>query len=131
MSTDAAQLTQDPKPKYPNLKTMKISIRNLSAVALVGLALTAHSAPFTVPNGTFTMAGGEDWNQNGSGGTVITYETSGGNLDGYGKIDNTAGAWGGVLVAEGEPVRTRQQVEAFRSATWASRRGRPITSAWT
>lgn len=61
----------------------------------------SHAVFILVPNGDFSTPAGDSWNQAGSGGTLITFETTGGNGGGYGKIDNTAGAWGGVLVAEG------------------------------
>jgi len=54
-----------------------------------------------VPNGDFEIAAGDSWNQGASAGTVIDYPATGGNTGGYGRIDNTAGAWGGVLVSEG------------------------------
>lgn len=70
----------------------------LTSIAMTGSA----SAVFVlVPNGDFSAAAGEDWNQSASGGTVITYETTGGNSGGFGKIDANGGTWGGVLVSEG------------------------------
>lgn len=80
---------------------MKKQRKTLVFGALVGATVSASAAPFLVPNGEFSIPGGEDWNQAASAGTVISYEATGGNPNGFGKIDNTAGAWGGVLVAEG------------------------------
>lgn len=73
----------------------------VTTLAIVASASMAQAVFVLVPNGDFAVAAGDSWNQAGSGGTVITYESTGGNTGGYGKIDNTAGAWGGVLVAEG------------------------------
>ncbi|MDB4273053.1 PEP-CTERM sorting domain-containing protein [Akkermansiaceae bacterium] len=69
--------------------------------ALIASVSVSHAAFVLVPNGDFETAAGDSWNQGASGGTVIDYPATGGNTGGYGRIDNTAGAWGGVLVAEG------------------------------
>lgn len=80
---------------------MKKQRKTLVFGALAGATVGASAAPFLVPNGEFSIPNGDDWNQAASAGTVISYEATGGNSGGFGKIDNTAGVWGGVLVAEG------------------------------
>lgn len=77
-------------------------MKKLAVLLATCAGTTVSQAVFIlVPNGDFSTPGGDSWNNAASGGTVITFETTGGNSGGYGKIDNTAGAWGGVLVAEG------------------------------
>jgi len=83
-----------------------VTYLRLFAVAVCAVAATAgvSNAQFTlIPNGDFA-AGNTGWGDGASPGTVVTYETTGGAggaADGYGRIDNTAGAWGGVLVGDG------------------------------
>ncbi|WP_411846667.1 hypothetical protein AAFN60_03575 [Roseibacillus persicicus] len=80
---------------------MKNLDKTLLVGALLGTVASAHAAPFLVPNGDFSTPDGADWTQASSEGTIISYQLSGGNSDGYAEIDNTSGSWGGVLVSEG------------------------------
>lgn len=77
-------------------------MKKIAAILATCAGTTIANAVFVlVPNGDFSIPGGDSWNQAASGCTVITYEATSGNTGGYGKIDNTAGNWGGVFVAEG------------------------------
>ena len=52
-----------------------------------------------VPNGDFEIPAGANWGFAGVG-AGPSYPATGGNPDGFGQIDQTAGGWGGVLVSE-------------------------------
>ena len=52
-----------------------------------------------VPNGDFEIPAGASWGFAGVG-AGPSYPAAGGNPGGFGKIDQTAGGWGGVLVSE-------------------------------
>ncbi|MEM1082811.1 MAG: hypothetical protein AAGI48_01715 [Verrucomicrobiota bacterium] len=80
---------------------MKAKTRLMVLALVAGLIPGAQAAPYLVPNGDFSTPAGENWRDDGAPGTVISYPASGGNTGGHGKIDNTAGTWGGVLVNEG------------------------------
>ena len=79
---------------------MKLNFKVFSVVLLAGLMTVGiASAQLTlVPNGDFEN-GGTDWRFAGVG-AVESYQAMGGNGGGHGQIDQTAGGWGGVLVAE-------------------------------
>ncbi|MDB4259639.1 PEP-CTERM sorting domain-containing protein [Akkermansiaceae bacterium] len=68
----------------------------ITSLTSIGLASTASAALTLVTNGDFS-SGGADWGFAGVG-AAPTYEATGGNADGYAKIDQTAGGWGGVLI---------------------------------
>jgi hypothetical protein len=91
----------------PEEEFVAMKLCNLFVVALFATAATAGVAEAQltlVSNGDFSVIDGDSWNTAGSAGTSIIFETTGGAGgagDGFGRIDNTAGAWGGVLVAEG------------------------------
>ena len=79
---------------------MKLNFKAFGAAVLAGLLTVGMaSAQLTlVPNGDFEN-GGTDWRFAGVG-AVDSYQGMGGNGGGHGQIDQTAGGWGGVLVAE-------------------------------
>lgn len=83
---------------------MKTNIPKLFALSKLGLVLGASAAPYLIPNGNFSIAGGENWTQFSEGDlATITYPASGGNTGGYGQIDNTGNPAAGfaILIQEG------------------------------
>lgn len=74
-------------------------MKNIATTFVIAASVSMANAVFVlVPNGDFE-AGGTSFSSFASAGTAISYEAAGGNSGGFGKVDNTAGAWGGGLVA--------------------------------
>jgi len=67
-------------------------------VATLALTFSATSMADLVPNGDFE-SGGDSWGVEPAGGASFTFPTSGGNGDGYLRMDNTTAAWGGVAIS--------------------------------
>lgn len=67
-----------------------------------GLALTASATSMAafnlVPNGDLE-AGGASWGVEPAGGATFSFEATGGNADGYLRMDNTSAVWGGVAIS--------------------------------
>jgi hypothetical protein len=85
---------------------MLMMFRNLNVfgaalVALLATVSVANAQLNLVPNGDFETPAGASWVFAG-GGSVSSFPASGGNLDGYGALDSSAG-WG-VLVSEVDPT---------------------------
>ena len=79
----------------------KLAIRAVTAA----LALTASATAMAslVPNGDFEN-GGANWGIEPAGGATFAFETTGGNGDGYLKMDNTTAVWGGVAISTDDPA---------------------------
>ena len=74
-------------------------------IAMIAVAAFA-SADILVPNGDFSAGGNTDWAEGSGGGLggTFQYPTTGGNPDGYGQIDSTAGAWAVLVANNGAPI---------------------------
>lgn len=74
-----------------------------AAIWLAASSAAVQAAPVLFPNGDFSAAGGASWTEaKGTGTYVYSYPETGGNPDGYGVIDNTAGGGGfGIWVSNG------------------------------
>lgn len=99
--------------------------------ALWAMTSGAYAQLALVPNGDFASAGGQDWNGNTSGAT-ISYPDSGGNPDGYGRIDSggSASGWGGVLVQEGGTGAYPAEADGISLATLGLEAGEMYTFQW-
>jgi hypothetical protein len=74
----------------------------MSAAALA-LTASASSMAGLVANGDFE-SGGDSWGVEPAGGASFTFPTTGGNGDGYLRMDNTTAAWGGVAINTDDPA---------------------------
>ncbi|MDB4504533.1 PEP-CTERM sorting domain-containing protein [Akkermansiaceae bacterium] len=72
--------------------------KTIITTAVCAMASMANATLVLVTNGDFE-AGASNWGNFASGGTVVSFPATGGNTGGFGKVDNTAGAWGGGLVS--------------------------------
>ena len=79
----------------------KQAIRMVTAALALTASATAMAA--LVPNGDFE-SGGDSWALEFGGGSSFTFEATGGNGDGYLKMDNTSASWGGVAVSTDDPA---------------------------
>ena len=73
-------------------------MRKVTLVAAVVAVAGIASAQILVPNGDFE-AGSADWSSFNDGTTVVSYETTGGNTGGYGRLDASSGTWGAGFVS--------------------------------
>ena len=87
---------------------MIIRHTNLAIGAVTSALLCANSAGVLVPNGDFSTAAGDLWEEVSDGGTyAFDYPDTGGNPDGHGIIDHTAADGGfGIWVANAGDVIT-------------------------
>lgn len=81
------------------MKSSRLCTFGAALLAVLATVGVADAQLNLVPNGDFETAGGADWVFAGVG-AGPTFPATGGNPGGHGTIDQTAGGWGGVLVAE-------------------------------
>jgi len=79
----------------------KLAIQAVTAA--LALTASATSMAALVPNGDFE-SGGDSWGVEPAGGASFSFEATGGNGDGYLKMDNTTAVWGGVAISTDDPA---------------------------
>jgi hypothetical protein len=78
----------------------------IMSAATLALTASANSLAGLVTNGDFETFGGTSWGVETGGGASFSFPTTGGNPDGYLRMDNTSAAWGGVAISTDDTAGT-------------------------